>query len=94
MPNYLHSHNYNGVTSVTDRHDHRYIGRTNKEPDVRGHTHLMEGYTTRDDGHIHFYRLRTGPAVYRQGGHYHYYQGDTDVADRHTHGMNGYTSLD
>jgi len=59
-----------------------------------GHTHIMEGSTTRDDGHTHLYPIKTGPAIYRNGGHYHAYQGDTDVADRHIHGMQGHTSIE
>jgi hypothetical protein len=94
MPNGFHTHNYNGVTSINNRHDHRYSGRTGREPDTMGHTHVMEGNTTTDSGHSHFYQIRTGPAIYRNGDHYHSYQGDTDMAFMHIHSMNGYTSLE
>lgn len=94
MPNGFHTHNFNGVTSITDNHDHRYSGITSRDPDTMGHTHIMEGFTTTDDLHIHAYRLRTGPAIYRNGDHYHGYQGSTAVAVTHFHGMNGYTTLE
>ena len=94
MPNGFHTHNFNGATSVEVRHDHRFTGRTGRAPDTMGHTHIMEGDTTRDDGHAHFYQMQTGPAIYRNGGHYHSYQGDTDVVDMHTHRMHGHTSIE
>lgn len=94
MPNGFHTHNYYGVTSFVDRHDHRFSGRTSREPDTMGHTHIMEGDTTRDDGHAHLYQMRSGPAIYKNSGHYHAYQGNTETADLHTHRMQGHTSIE
>lgn len=94
MPNGFHTHNYNGMTLIANMHDHSYSGRTSRDPDKMGHTHFMEGPTTNNDGHSHFYRMQTGPAVYRNGNHYHCYQGDTDLADMHIHGMNGCASIE
>jgi hypothetical protein len=94
MPNGFHTHRFDGMTLIADRHNHGYFGRTSREPDTMGHTHIMEGTTTMDDVHTHLYHLRTGPSIHRNGGHYHCYDGDTDVSDRHTHGMRGCTSID
>ncbi|HOV27927.1 MAG TPA: hypothetical protein PK566_16410 [Pseudobacteroides sp.] len=38
----------------------------------------------------------TGPAIYVNGGHYHYYRGNTSAAiipNRHIHLLGGYTSI-
>ena len=93
MPNGFHTHYYNGTTLVTNRHDHRYSGSTSKEPDTMGHTHIMEGDTEMKDGNTHHYRIQTGPAINMNNGHYHCYQGVTDITDRHPHGMTGCTSI-
>ncbi|WP_084331129.1 YmaF family protein [Ruminiclostridium cellobioparum] len=53
----------------------------------------MEGVTSYNNGHIHYYTDYTGPAVYIDGGHYHNYMGETQVADRHTHRFSGRTSV-
>lgn len=93
MPTGLHAHYYNGTTLVTDRHDHRYSGSTRKDPDTMGHTHVMEEFTETSDGHKHHFKIQTGPAIYMNNGHYHCYQGNTDMADEHMHGMNGCTAI-
>lgn len=56
----------------------------------------MVGTTTSNDGHVHNYKIPTSPAIYVQGGHYHYYRGETSLAnipDTHAHSFNGYTSI-
>lgn len=93
MPNGLHTHYYNGTTLVADKHDHRYSGSTSKDPDTMGHTHVMEDFTEVNDRHKHHYNLKTGPAIYMNNGHYHCYQGNTDMAGEHMHGMNGCTAI-
>lgn len=94
MPNGLHTHSYQGVTSIADNHDHRFNGNTSKDQDYMGHSHFMEGSTAENGNHIHHYQIRTGPAIYMEGGHYHTYQGDTSMTHIHIHHMSGYTSLD
>ena len=94
MPNGFHTHNYNGITLISNLHDHGYSGRTSSDPDKMGHTHIMEGTTTNSEGHTHLYRMQTRPAVYRNDSHYHCYQGDTDMTNMHTHGMDGCVSIE
>ncbi|MEL7656180.1 MAG: YmaF family protein [Bacillota bacterium] len=93
MQNMMHSHYFEGTTSIDDGHQHQYSGVSSSDPDITGHIHFMEGDTTMNDGHSHHYRIQTGPAIYVPGGHYHYYQGETYIADMHAHMMNGYTSM-
>lgn len=94
MPNGFHTHIYHGTTSIADRHDHRFSGTTSKDPDTMGHSHFIEGNTAENGNHTHYFLIQTGPAIYKNGGHYHSYQGDTDMTHLHIHHMNGYTSLE
>jgi len=89
----LHSHFYNGRTTLNDGHVHRYSGVTSSDPDVPGHIHYMVGETTFDDGHIHRYTLQTSPGIAVDGGHTHYYQASTSFEDGHIHYMYGYTEV-
>lgn len=93
MPNQLHSHGFAGGTSFADGHAHQYMGVTSLDMDYPGHVHLMADNTSFVDGHLHAFRLVTSPAIYFAGGHYHLYRGATEVADRHTHNMQGPTII-
>ena len=93
MQNMLHSHYFIGTTSVVDDHQHQFSGVTSNDPDVIGHIHSIESDTSMNNGHTHHYRIKTGAAIYVAGGHYHYYQGETDVADVHVHLINGFSSM-
>lgn len=88
MQSEIHTHRYNGVTTYDSGHVHEYSGETSADPDYQGHVHYMTGVTTYDDGHNHSYRIQTGPAIYFNGGHYHYFRGSVDFANvpvMHTH---------
>ncbi len=94
MSDRLHTHNYIDETTFVDGHLHRMWGVTSAEPFTPGHVHHMSGNTTLDDGHFHVYDVITSPGR-RKGphGHFHEYRGDTQVAEEHTHGFRGFTSL-
>jgi len=93
MPNGLHTHSFMGGTSFAHGHAHRYMGVTSLVPNFPGHVHFMADNTSFDNGHWHAFRLVTSPAVYFVSGHYHLYRGATEVADGHTHDMEGPTVI-
>lgn len=96
MPIEMHTHSYGGMTTFNSGHVHGYFGETSPNPNTLGHIHFINGITTRNDGHIHILRIPTGPAVYIDGGHYHFYRGGTSVAfrpNRHFHFAAGNTSF-
>ena len=89
----LHTHNYKGVTTFNDGHEHGYVGTTSQAPDIPGHTHRMVGETTFDDGHSHGYSLQTSPPLPAGNGHTHYYQSETTFNDQHIHYLFGYNTV-
>ncbi|MGE5507778.1 MAG: YmaF family protein [Chitinophagales bacterium] len=93
-----HVHAYSDRTSVSQGHTHRLLGVSELPrplptlaPDGV-HNHDLVGRTTFDDGHWHFYRVRTDENVdVARGEHFHRYDGQTDVAGGHTHRLRGRT---
>lgn len=89
----MHTHNFNGVTTLNNGHMHSYSGVTGAAPDVPGHVHLMMGVTTVNDGHSHNYNLQTSQSMPAMEGHTHDYQAPTSFADWHDHSLIGSTSV-
>ncbi|WHH61027.1 hypothetical protein [Petroclostridium sp. X23] len=77
----MHTHTFEGATSLDDRHRHRYLDVTYAGSDMPGHTHIMHSFTTYDDGHIHHFYFTTGPSIEAPGGHYHNFHSVTQYAD-------------
>ncbi|WP_425331113.1 YmaF family protein [Clostridium aminobutyricum] len=93
MPNNkLHTHSYAGSTTLVNRHDHAYSGKTSIDKDTTNHSHYIEGITSSSNGHTHHYTVQTSPAYKVLGGHYHFYRCTTDT-DTHAHILQGYTSV-
>ncbi|HOJ47472.1 MAG TPA: YmaF family protein [Bacillota bacterium] len=93
MPNEMHTHNYSGVTTLSDGHTHQYIGITGAAPNVPGHVHTITGTTTMNDAHSHEYRFETSQSVQLAGGHSHNYDAPTSITNGHNHDMSGITSV-
>lgn len=57
-----HVHEVDFRTDINDCHCHKLCGRTGSAiPTVDGnHIHLIEGFTTCNDGHKHYVRVATG----------------------------------
>ncbi|MDQ0214401.1 hypothetical protein J2S13_000797 [Oikeobacillus pervagus] len=91
----IHVHEFKGVTSYDDGHDHRYAGTTEPAPSGVQHTHRYFTFTSFNDGHRHQVKGVTGPAIPLPGGnHYHEFRGVTTIQGRtpHRHRYNGRTS--
>ncbi len=89
----MHTHSFEGATTVNDSHRHFYSGITSAVPDIPGHTHYMSATTTYNDGHTHRIEVSTGPEIETGGGHTHYYRGMTTYSNGHIHYFDGYTSI-
>jgi hypothetical protein len=82
----IHRHHFAGVTSINDRHDHRYADTTEPAPTGVPHKHKYFTVTFMNNGHKHEIRGVTGPAVpLPNGGHFHHFQGVTSVNGSHPH---------
>lgn len=57
-----HIHEVNFVTDITDCHCHKICGTTGPaiQTGCGNHIHLVEGYTTCNDGHKHGVKVATG----------------------------------
>ena len=60
-------------------------------PAVGGeHIHYTEGYVMYEDGHQHYYKAYSGPAIpVGNGMHVHYYDFNTTVEGGHSHRVQG-----
>lgn len=92
----VHIHQFEGVTSFDDGHNHLYAGNTEPAPSGVKHTHHYFTFTTIDDGHKHFIQGITGldiPLI--GGGHYHEFSGVTTVngINPHRHQYGGMTHI-
>lgn len=90
----VHRHDFAGVTSFDNGHQHRYAGTTEPAPSGLPHTHRYMAITSTNDGHRHEIRGVTGPAIpLPQGGHYHEFRGITTVNGMfpHSHSYSGNT---
>lgn len=91
----LHTHYYKGTTTVNLGSGHEFSGTTTESPNEPGHMHALSGETARMDGHLHSYTLTTGPAVYNETGHFHYFRSNATVAfvpGNHAHMLDGTVS--
>ncbi|MGE5678687.1 MAG: YmaF family protein [Pseudomonadota bacterium] len=93
MPEALHCHNFNGMTTSTHEHRHGISGISSEEIGLPNHTHKLVGYITFNHGHEHYYSITTGPRMEVAAGHIHYYQGVTGDSHSHLHFVYGYTSV-
>lgn len=89
----VHTHNFEGPTTVNNGHRHFYNGITSAEDNTPGHIHNMSGTTTFNNGHSHRFSVATGPAIPVSGGHLHQYTGTTTYDDGHVHYFRGNTSV-
>ena len=92
----VHTHEFRGVTSFDDGHNHHYAGTTEAAPSGVQHTHRYFTFTSVDDQHNHVINGVTGLAIFLpDGGHYHEFSGVTTVdgEDPHRHRYEGNTSL-
>lgn len=97
----MHTHQYINSTTFDDSHKHFMKGLSSESPDIPGHVHQMEGFTSLEDGHVHRYSNQTCPAFYDiHGDHYHLYSGITCTSDGHVPGyipnghVHGYLASD
>lgn len=91
--NETHVHEFIGITTITDGHNHKYVGTTEPAPNGIQHTHDYDTWTLFVDGHRHEIYGRTGPAIpVSGGGHVHYYEGYTTGYPDHHHWFSGYTT--
>lgn len=89
----FHTHNFEGPTTINERHRHYYKGRTSSDPNTPGHVHHISDITTFNDGHRHRLSVTTGPDILVIQGHIHHYTGTTTYDDGHVHYFRGYTSV-
>jgi hypothetical protein len=82
----VHTHAFEGVTSVDDGHAHAYAGWTAPAPSGVPHVHGYHTVTALVHGHTHVIHGTTGPAVpLPGGGHFHEFEGWTTVDGIHPH---------
>lgn len=82
----VHTHEFSGMTSFDDGHNHQYAGTTQPAPTGVQHTHQYFTFTTVDNRHRHQIRGVTGPAIpLPNGGHYHEFKGVTTIDGMHPH---------
>lgn len=90
MGNQRHIHEFLGVTTIDDGHNHVYIGTTDPAPNGVPHIHEYHTWTNFNDGHRHEIKGRTGPAIpVSGGGHIHYFEGFTSGYPSHRHWYSG-----
>ena len=93
MYDVLHLHDFSTNTSKTYDHEHIFKGITSKNPNFKGHTHYMSGYTEDKEGHIHYFSLITGPGFKVKEGHIHFYKALSTIDQKDYHFIMGYTSV-
>ena len=89
----LHTHCFDGPTTVNDNHRHFYNGTSSAEPDIPGHVHNISAATTFNDGHSHSFSVNTAPAIFVRQGHIHPYMGTTTFNGGHVHYFRGNTTI-
>ena len=47
----IHTHSFEGPTTVNDKHRHFYSGISSASPDTPGHDHNISAVTTLNNGH-------------------------------------------
>ncbi len=89
----LHTHGFDGPTTINDNHRHFYSGTTSAEPNVLNHVHTISTTTTFNDGHTHNINIITGRAIPLGNGHIHPYVGTTTFDSGHVHHIKGNTTI-
>lgn len=89
-----HYHCYDGKTSKCDGHRHCYEGGTTLAPSGVPHIHYVVGYTTCEDGHVHYYLIKTSRECETKDGHFHYICGVTKICEDHCHYIEDRTAID
>lgn len=89
----FHQHYYYGLTDYVFHHQHRYSGLSSFSPDSPGHIHEISDCSTKDNEHVHYCRLTTGPDIDISGGHIHSYWDFTSCDQEHRHTLSGHTSV-
>lgn len=83
-----HVHEVQGLTDISENHQHRFAGVTGEMIEIKPGVHVHEFRTMTDyyEDHYHKITIRTGPNVAVSGDeHVHYVQGDTTLNDNHKH---------
>ena len=81
----VHTHGFEGPTTINDNHRHFYEGISSADPNIPGHVHNITATTTFADGHRHSFSVNTAPAIPVRQGHIHPYMGTTTFDDGHVH---------
>lgn len=95
----IHVHTFNTLSDVADNHQHIVMGVTGPARRVGlSHVHRIRVrtsfYVEANRGHWHWFDVMTGQAVVLpDGGHVHYFNGETTIDDRHSHDVVGVTGL-
>jgi len=79
----IHTHSFEGPTTVNDKHRHFYSGISSASPDTPGHDHNISAVTTLNNGHTHSFSVTTAPAIPVKQGHFHPYTGTTTFNSVH-----------
>jgi hypothetical protein len=86
-----HTHGSVDYTSVDAGHVHQCLDVSS--PPIQseeGHIHYVEGYVVFENGHNHYYRAYSSPAIpVGNGMHVHYYDFYTTEDDGHCHHIKG-----
>lgn len=89
----IHTHGFEGPTTVNENHRHFYSGISSAEPDTPGHVHNISAVTTFNSGHTHSFSVNTAPAIRVNSGHIHPYMGTTTFNSGHVHYFRGNTTI-
>lgn len=86
---FVPSHNQGSVdyTSVDVGHVHQCLDVSSPQIQTQDrHVHYTEGYVVFEDGHTHYYKAYSGPAIpVGNGMHVHYYDFYTTEDNGHKH---------
>jgi len=91
----IHVHTFETLTAVADGHQHVIMGVTAPARQAGlSHVHRIRVRTSFVDDHWHWFDIMTGQAVaLPNGGHVHYFSGETSFDAGHRHAVEGSTGL-